>query len=149
MASVSASATETVRTFLSAFERNDTATLANLLSDDMTLSGPVPQPTPKERFIALDRALITSMPNWQFHARDWRQEGDKVVCTVEITGTHTGMLAALPGVPPVHATGKQIHLPEEHLTFTLRGDKISNITVDQVPGGGVPGIYAQVGHSIS
>jgi predicted ester cyclase len=139
------SSIDLVRTGLEAWERGDTTTLASQLTDDFVLSGPLPQPIGRDQFLAVYRALHTAIPDWQFHARDFREEGHQVHVTVEVTGTHTGPLAVIPGVPPVPPTGKPIHLPAEHLTFTLRGEQVSAETLDSQPGGGVAGIYAQVG----
>ena len=139
------SAIDNVRKGLEAWERGDSTTLAGLLTDDFTLSGPMPQPLNKEQFLALGRALHTAIPDWKFNASDFREEGDQVRVTVAITGTHTGVLAAIPGVPAVPPTGKSIHLPTEHLTYTMRGELAAAQIVGSVPGGGVPGLYAQVG----
>jgi hypothetical protein len=38
-----------------------------------------------------------------------------------------------------------VSLPVEHITFTFKGDKIASLTSDNVPGGGVAGVLAQIG----
>ena len=127
-----------------AWRARDWDTVAAMLTEDFVFSGPVPQPVNKEAFIGLGKALLAAIPDWDFHTRDFREEGDKVYATDAITGTHTGTLAVIPGVPPVAATGKSIKATEGHETFTFRGNLVSQFEV-QAPGGGVAEIYAQVG----
>jgi predicted ester cyclase len=103
----------------------------------------VPQPLSKDAFIGLSKAIRTAIPDWDFHLRDFREEGDTVYATDAITGTHTATLAAIPGVPLVAATGKSIKLTESQQIYTFRGDLISRFEV-QAPGGGLAEVYAQV-----
>jgi ketosteroid isomerase-like protein len=134
-----------VQAVLRANEAGDTATLATLYTDDFLFSGPVPQPMDKTTFLHFIRTLHTAIPDFTFHPRDWREEGDRVYATADITGTHTGTLAVIPDVPPVPATGKAIRLPNEQFVFTVRNGQAARWEVTIPPGGGVPGIYAQVG----
>jgi hypothetical protein len=64
--------------------------------------------------------------------------------TIEETGTHTGILAVVPGVPPVAPTGKKVKNPPEHHVYTMRGNQCSHLKVDAPPDGGIVGIYAQI-----
>jgi predicted ester cyclase len=139
------SAIDTVQAAIPALESGDPLTIASLLTEDFTFSGPVPQPLGKAEFLRLAQTLKAAIPDWAFHASDFQAAGDQVQFTVQITGTHTGTLAAIPGVPPVPPTGKSIQLPAERQRVTVRGQQISRYDVEPTPGGGVPGIYAQVG----
>jgi hypothetical protein len=108
---------DTVKAFSEALDARDFNKAASYLADDFVFAGPVPQPIGKQAFIA-----------------------------VQITGTHTrGLVLPMPGIPPIPATGKSVSLPEEHITFTFKGDKITSLTSDNVPGGGVAGVLAQIG----
>ena len=92
------------------------------------------------------RGLVGAAPDWNFHARDFRVEGDTVHINIGITGTQTRTLSGLmPGMPSVPPTGKQFSLPGEHLDITVRGDKISRVVAQVPPGGGVPGLLKQLG----
>jgi hypothetical protein len=51
----------------------------------------------------------------------------------------------MPGMPPIPATNKKNSLPEERLEFTFVGEKITSLTSDNVPGGGIPGVLQQIG----
>jgi predicted ester cyclase len=137
--------TDIVKAGIAAFSSGDSATLSTLLTDDFTLAGPVPQPIGKSAFLGLARALVTAFPDWSFNASGFREEGDKVYLLNHITGTHTGTLAAIPGVPPVPATGKHVAVAEEQAEYTVRGGQVSHIEITPRPGGGVPALYAQVG----
>src|SRR6266566_227099 len=78
--------------------------------------------------------------------QDEVEHGDTVTAAVQITGTHTRKLVVpMPGMPLIPPTGKKIALPEEHMTFTFKGDKIASLASDNVPGGGVLGVLAQIG----
>ena len=122
------------------------AIAASTYTDDMTFSGPVPQPLNREQYLGLMHALVGAAPDWNFHARDFRVEGDTVHINIGITGTQTRTLSGLmPGMPSVPPTGKQFSLPGEHLDITVRGDKISRIVAQVPPGGGVAGLLKQLG----
>jgi len=116
-----------------------------MLTDDFAFTGPVPQPLGKAAFLALCQAMHTALPDGSFNARDYREAGDQVTAATEITGTHTGPLAIIPGVPTVPATGKAVRLPPEQMDATLRNGKIARLDVTVPVAGGVPGLYAQVG----
>lgn len=138
------SATETVNAFSEALEAHDFDKVASYLSDDFTLSGPTPQPVGKNEFIAIQSAFMRAFPDWSFNLSHLEEQGNKVLATVQITGTHKESLV-VPGTPPIPATGKKVSLPQEHLEFTFKGDKIASLASDNVPGGGVPGLLAQIG----
>jgi predicted ester cyclase len=138
------SAIETVQAFSDALEAKDLERASSYLSEDFTLRGPTPQPVGKNEFIAIQGIFFHAFPDWSFNQGPLQEEGDKVIGTVRITGTHTAPLV-LPGMPPIPATGTSVSLPEEHLEFTFKGDKIASLASDDVPGGGVPGVLQQIG----
>jgi predicted ester cyclase len=118
------------------------------LTEDCMFSGPVPEPIGADEFIQVMKSLTKAFPDWNFNAKDFREEGGKVSGVVQITCTHNGVLQVmdLPSVPP---TGKKINIPRETITLSFKGDKISEIKVTKVPGGGVLGAYKQVGVDVS
>jgi predicted ester cyclase len=137
--------TDIVKAGQAAWSGSDWATLNSLVADDFTLSGVTPQPLDKSTFIRLGHALLAAFPDWSFNASDYREEGDNVFLTTRITGTHTGVLAAIPGGPQVPATGKQVAIPAEQHVYTLRDGKLSSLKVTSPADGGIPALYAQVG----
>jgi predicted ester cyclase len=137
---------DTVKAFAVALEARDFDKAASYLADDFVFTGPVPQPIGKQEFIAVQSAFEDAFPDWSFNSHNEVEQGDKVVAATQITGTHThDLVLPMPGMPPIPATGKRVSLPEEHITFTFKGDKIASLTSDNVSVGGVPGILAQIG----
>jgi predicted ester cyclase len=141
--------TETVKAFAAALEAREFDKAASYLTDDFIFSGPMPQPIGTREFIAVQSAFEDAFQDWSFNSHDEIEEGDKVVAAVQITGTQTrDLVLPMPGMPTIPATNKKVSLPEEHLEFTFTGDKISLLTSDNVPGGGVPGVLQQIGVSL-
>lgn len=138
--------TETTKAFSAALEAREFEKAASYLADDFQISGPFPQPIGKQEFIAIQSAFENAFEDWSFNSHDEVEQGDKVVAAIQITGTHTGdLVLPIPGMPPIPATHKKVSLPEEHMEFTFKGDKIALLTSDNVPGGGVPGVLQQIG----
>jgi hypothetical protein len=115
--------TEIVKTGMKAWESSDVPTMTELVADDFVLSGPTPQPLGKQ------------------------EHGDSVIAKAHITCTHTGVLA-LPGMPPIPATGKKVALPEEVQTYTVKNGKLTSLSTDARPDAGIPGMLAQLGFPI-
>jgi predicted ester cyclase len=112
----------------------------------MVFAGPVPQPVGKREFVGLMNALVAAIPDWKFNATDYKQNGNQVFVTFQITGTQTGELnLPMPGFPKLPPTGKRISLPREPTVVTIKDDKISRLEASVVPGGGVAGVLAQLG----
>lgn len=138
--------TDLVKSILAAFESGDTKKAESLLSDDMVFDGPVPKPIGKHEFVGLQGALVAAIPDWKFSAGEFKEQGDKVMLKVHISGTHTKLLSLPPmGIQSVPPTGKHVQLPFEPLTITVRNGKATRIESESVEGGGVPGLLAQLG----
>ena len=138
------SRTEIINAFSAAMEANDFERAGSYLDDAFTLSGPTPQPVGKHEFLAMQSAFQRAFPDWKFNLHDAEERDDIVTGAVQITGTHTEDLV-LPGMPPIPVTYKKISLPEEHLVFTFKGNRIASLASDNVPGGGVAGTLQQIG----
>lgn len=139
---------EIVKTGLRAWETNDEATLSPLVAEDFQLSGPVPQPLGKQEFLGLMHIIHAAMPDFAFNISSFEENGDTVIARSHITGTHTGLLA-LPGLPPLPATGKKVKLPEEVQTYTLKDGRLHQLSTDGKPDAGIPGMLAQLGVPLS
>lgn len=140
------SALDIVKEGLAAVEAGDFKKVDSMIADDMVLAGPVPQPLGKREFIGLQSALMRALPDWKFNATDFKETGDQVSATVQITGTHTGELELpMPGMPKIPPTGKKVALPREPITFTVKSGKLSRIETGNTPGGGVSGVLSQLG----
>jgi predicted ester cyclase len=112
---------------------------ATYLTDDFVFSGVTPQPAGKMEFIAGQQAWFAAAPDWHIALENLSESGDTVQGTSHITGTQTGTLA-LPGMPPLPATGKRFETRDQ-ITSTIRGNLVASITV--VPSS--PSIPEQLG----
>ena len=138
--------TDLVKSVLAAFEAGDTKKAEGMLADDMVFAGPVPQPIGMHEFVGLQGALVAALPDWKFNASEFKEQGDKVMVKVHISGTNTKALNLPPmgiqGMPP---TGKHVQLPYEPLTVTVINGKATRIEAEHVEGGGVSGLLSQLG----
>jgi len=142
-------AIEIVRAGLAASESGRPGNFAEWLSDDMVFAGALPQPVGKLEFVALQSAMVAAMPDWKFNGKDFKQNGETVTATLQISGTQTAILNLhMPGFTKFPATGKHVSLPEEGMTITVKNGKISRIESAGVAGGGVAGVFAQLGASM-
>jgi predicted ester cyclase len=140
------SATDLVKAGLAAVEAGDFKKLDSMVADDMVFAGPAPEPLGKREFIGVQMAMNKAMPDWKFNASDFKEDGDVVTVTFQITGTQTGELSLpMPGMQPLPPTGKKVSLPKEPGTFTVKNGKLARLEVTSVPGGGVMGVLAQLG----
>jgi predicted ester cyclase len=142
-------AIEIVKAGLSTSESGRPGNFAEWLSDDMVFAGPLPKPVGKREFVALQSAMVAAMPDWKFNGKDFKENGETVTATFQISGTQTAALnLPMPGFTKLPATGKHVSLPEEGMTFTVKNGKITRIESAGVVGGGVAGVLAQLGASM-
>ena len=139
--------TQTVaEAFAAAWQDADVTTLTALAADNFTFSGAVPEPLPLPPVIGLILTLKHAFPNLQYNAQVQRVEGSVAHLAPRVTGTHTADLDLTPmGMGVIPATGISINLPQEIARITVEAEKVVNYHIDPVPGGGLPGILAQVG----
>ena len=65
---------------------------------------------------------------------------------IQVTGTQTGDLALpMHGMPPFPATGLAVDLPQVQTRFVLKDNKVSEMNIKSVPGGGLAGLLQQIG----
>ena len=127
-------AIDIVKAGLAASESGQTSKFSNSLTDDMVFAGPVPQPVGKREFVGLMTAMVAAMPDWKFNATDFKENGNQVTMTFQITGTQTGELnLPMPGFQKLPATGKHVSLPKEPTTVTVKDGKISRLEAAVVP----------------
>lgn len=139
-------AIETVQAVLGAIEASEWQRARSLLADDFTFGGAVPQPIGPDAWLGIHRAMSEAMPDFSFNASGFQDENGTVSVQVHPSGTQTrDMQVPLPGLARIPATGKRVALPVEPVRATVRGEKIATMTVTEVPGGGVPGMLAQLG----
>ncbi len=117
---------------------------------DMVFNAPGGMSLNRTEFINAQRALLRALPDYRFNASNYKQVGDRVTYTIQISGTHTGVLDMhLPDVPVLQPTNKHIRLPQEPVTVLLRDGKIYRVDLAEVPGGGLNGILTQLGVKVT
>ena len=134
---------------LDAIERGNVRSMAKYFTDDFSFTGPMPVAQDKTQFMDMMTKITNAVPDWKFNRHDLEVEGQSVHVPVQVTGTKTRRLPALmPGMSELQPTNRSFQIPSETLHVTFRGDRISNIHVDPVPGGGIPGMLEQLGAAI-
>lgn len=138
--------TEIVQTFITALQSGDFELAAKCMADDFVLSGWAPQPLDKGVFLAMQSELHNAMPDYSFHLSNLQEGNNQVEALIQISGTHRTDLS-LPnfGLPLIPYSGVAIDLPQVHTNFSLTGEKIAEMRVESVPGGGLTGLLQQVG----
>lgn len=135
-----------VEEVFSGMERNDYTKAESYASKDMKVTGVSPVPLGAKEFFGTMKALVTGIPDWKFNFKLGSESKNIIETKVRITGTHTKEIPSpLPGIKNVAATNKTVKMPEEKVTFTFNNNKITNINVEKVQGGGVPGLLKQLG----
>ncbi|HZW38760.1 MAG TPA: nuclear transport factor 2 family protein [Ignavibacteriaceae bacterium] len=138
-----------VEQFLSAIEKNDFKKAEGLLSEDFKFTGITPEPLGSKEYLNVHKALNKGMPDFKFNANFIKQTPDVIEISVRLTGTHKNeMPSPIPEIKNIPATDKYIKLPEERIDIKLKNEKIENINVEKVPGGGIFGILKQLGVSL-
>jgi hypothetical protein len=142
-------AIEVVKAGLATSESGQPDLFAQWLSDDMVFAGPLPKPVGKHEFVGLQSAMVAAMPDWKYNGKDFKQNGETVTATFQISGTQTAELnLPMPGFIKVPASGKHVSLPVEGMTFTVKNERITRIESAGVAGGGVAGVLTQLGASM-
>lgn len=148
-------AAEIVTAFMEALEAKEFDKAATYLSDDFQFTGSTPRPLNKDQFIRVSSELAEGMPNISYHFHDLQEvdekqeEGDRERATIQITGTHVNSFELVPlSLPTIPETGLPVSLPEAHWEYLVRGEAITTIDVERVPGGGISGMLQQLGINI-
>ena len=127
-----------------AVESHDLDVIADLLHDEFRFEGAGLEGLDKSGFLDVMQAELVAFPDLSENPTDVSEKGNRVSFVAHLTGTHKGLLA-LPGHPPVEATGRTIQLPPQPAWIEIQNSKIFRYHVDPVAGGGVPGFLAQLG----
>lgn len=142
--------TEIIKNTLSSIEEGNFAKAKENISNDFKFSGAVPNPVGVDEWLNLHRALNKAFPDLNFNLKNVKEvNSNSVKGTVSLSGTQKNELNVnIPGMKPIAATGKKIQLPEEPVEFTFENGKLTKLKVTPVAGGGVMGIYKQLGAEV-
>jgi hypothetical protein len=140
---------EIVRTFITALQSGDAEVAANCMADQFIFAGWLHEPLSKVQFLEVQSRLLDAMPDFTYNLSDEREVGNSVEAWTQIMGTqlHDLLLPSL-NVPFIQATGNSISLPQSHTTFTFDQEKIAQMMVESVLGGGLAGILQQLGREL-
>jgi predicted ester cyclase len=132
-----------LRNYLDGLKTHDVDKIGRAVADDLAFVT-VERTLTKDQFLSMLRALYAGFPDWHYDhdAPEFRQE--VIAVKFRQGGSHTGTFA-LPGLPPLPASGKRVLIPEHYFFYKLRGDRIVEIRPEPVPGGAPLGILEQLG----
>ena len=134
---------EMAKKFLESAEQGNLDEIRNMVSDNFTFQGPVPEPLNIEQYIEFLQGTMKAFGEFKYNASNYMEEGGTCQCNIKITGKHTGELA-MPGMDPIPATNKTFELPTEKIVTTFDGDKISMMEAQVHADGGLQGIIKQI-----
>lgn len=137
------SAIDVVKALDEQISGGDLQKAGDYMAEDFRFVGVGPEPLDKKGALQVWGALRAAMPNFSHNMANLREAYNIVYATVEVSGTHTGTLA-IPGGPELAPTNREFHNPMERIAITVRDGRASEWVVEQVPGGGVPGIVGQL-----
>lgn len=137
---------EAMHAFAEALNAKDLDTVASYLADNYQFSGPIPEPVGKEEWLGLLNVLQTAFPDLQYNAVITGIEGNVVMSTNQLSGTHTGDLdLSMMGMGVIPATGNSFSNPVEDSEGTWDGEMLVSTHIHSGEGGGLMGILAQIG----
>ena len=138
-----------LKQFTNSHLSGDWETYDALSTPDFILKGPAPDPLNKEAFLTWLKSVFEANDDLNNNVTVLESSGDIVKCTVQMEGNHTRAwdLSFL-GLGVIPATNKAWKNPKEEMIVTIRDGKIAEIEVFVPEGGGIHGIFAQLGVGI-
>jgi hypothetical protein len=120
---------ETIR-FLSSIEQGNWGEVEAILDPEFEFHSPLHDPVERTRWLQAQKGLKSAFPDWTFHFSNPEQEGNRVIGTVHVTGTHQReLILPLPRFQPIQASGKVISLPVDHIEFKYENHLLLRITI--------------------
>jgi predicted ester cyclase len=129
--------------YMDGLKSHDVERIAAAVADDLAFVTPSATLN-RTQFLQMLRALYAGFPNWQYEHDEPELRGEVIAVRWRQGGTHTGTFA-LPGLPPVPATGRQVTIPPHYFFYRVRADRIVEIRPEPVAGGAPRGILEQIG----
>lgn len=115
-----------------------------LTADAMASGGVLPQPIPVKEAMKVMTGLTTAFPDLKFDIQQVTVNGNQATVKAQWSGTQTGALSLMPGMPSIPPTGKKVSVKDAYV-ITVQGDKVSHMQVDSPADGGIPAALAQLG----
>ncbi len=99
----------------------------------------------KDMWLNFQKAIKDAFPEWSFHISHAKEIEHGLEVTVRISGKHEAdLIFPAPYSLHIPASGITINLPMEHAIFHFRQDKIAKLVVQDITGGGLPGMLQQL-----
>lgn len=90
--------------------------------------------------------MLSAFPDLQYHFKFEGVEGNVVMFSADMSGTHKGALdLSMMGLGVIQPTGKSFHTPRQNGRATLRGDKVSGFDLEPQAGAGWADILQALG----
>jgi SnoaL-like domain len=137
--------------FVRALESSDLLFLDKFLTPDVVYVRLNPRSNEfhgKEEVIGRMEPFLRAFVGWSFNASDLQADPAQrtVMCSLHISGANQGeMDFRAIGQGHYEATGKSFALPPGRLTLSARGAQIQRIEIEFAEGGGLVGIFEQIG----
>lgn len=130
--------------YIDGLRTHDVARIAGTVADNLRFISAA-RTLDKSQFLAMLTAIYTALPDWDYdHDPPELQPDGSIRILWRQSGRHTGPLA-LPGLPQIAATGKQVRIPPQYFCYRVADGLICEIRPDPTPGGAPGGILEQIG----
>lgn len=140
-----------ITAFVAALEQGNLVFLEKYLSADVAYDRIYPRPfvaRGKDEVITRMEPYFRAFRGWSLTAAEIQPDAEarRVTCELHIQGANRGeMDFRTKGQGRYEATGRAFALPPGRLTLTVRGAEICRIEIEFPPGGGLAGIFEQIG----
>ncbi|MGD8456060.1 MAG: ester cyclase [Anaerolineales bacterium] len=136
--------------FLAALNAGNIKECRSYLADKFSFNGPVPEPISADEWMDIIRGMRTAFPDLNYNGRIACVQGEKVLTTTQLSGTHTGEwdLSAM-GIGVLPASGKSFSNPKEDGVMTVQNGKITSYFINAKEGSGMAGILKQIGVEVT
>jgi predicted ester cyclase len=123
---------------------NEAKVKTMVTADAMASGGVLPQPIPVLEAMKVMTALTTAFPDLKFDVQQVTVNGNQATVKAQWSGTQTGVLSLMPGMPSIPPTGKKVSVKDAYV-ITVQGDKVTHMRVESPADGGIPAAFAQLG----
>ncbi len=132
-------------TYIHGLKNHDVDGIGRCVSSDLAFIAPN-KTLNSQQFLQMLRALYAGFPDWHYEHDAPELRHDVIAVKWHQGGTHLGTFA-LPGLTPIQATGKSVQILEQYFFYKVRGEAITEIRPDPIPGGAPGGILEQITHA--
>jgi steroid delta-isomerase-like uncharacterized protein len=113
-----------VRNWIDALNERNVEALQAGLADDFVNHAAIPGSQGRDAFPKVIGMLWKAMPDMKYRIEDLIAEGDRVVCRLTMTGTHTGPLEFKN--TPLPATGREVATEQLHIFRLANGKAVEH-----------------------